>query len=969
MNTNDENPNGNAFTLSDLWKPSIFTVASEGPPVNALDDLGSKTFSGPHRMLICIQGYNENQLNNFNEKVTLHLQLPDLETFHYGPLEAIPLSDSVTTSIYGGDEGIIEDVKLDFWVDVGNDDVLSKDIALKTWERFYDRTFKEPFVYLSEAGPFVFDAALLKSSQFLQIQDNGRQNRPLLQDPLLRCFIQLGIGRQSSMFGYRTQERSFYFRHIDLRVSGYTLQSIQSLTTSFIKYGNQVVTLRSFVEDAYTQSVPSATYVAVAAAISSILSTLSDHFNEGSKSVQSFLQLQSIFELPRQLVDFLSKLIAKMSEAKSDAAMLSSVYSSTQEVEHIDARLRPVALQVLSFACQPWLESAERCMGLRTKNPADFNALVLDEPEYTDDILLDGHNAESSIPIFVGEQDRRTIMQNWQSLTLLKENSPDHLLLHVSRAEALKAPRLEWHFDWTDIERIEAKAKEYEANIIMAMGSKQSPRSQSATSAMPVDVYDYNPFSFSKEDLQLLVPGSHSPIDQPSYDIQPIGGSGCLHQCLKKALLENQRGNNDLDNNGSFAPPLSIASQLSFSPIISVQARLLNLACLQLVFKEHNLQSHLRLQRSFQLFGDGVFRSRLSHVLFDPELGSAERRKGHTRAGKMGLKLGARDSWPPASSELRLALMGILSESYNSIHHGFISLGLKNGDLPGGLSFAIRDISDEEIQKCLNPNSLEALDFLRLQYKAPAPLDSIITAQGLDKYDMMFKLLLRMTRMLFVVNQMSRSVRSRVRSSQSSISIDQRFRFEAQHFVSTVCEYCFGVAVSSTWTRFENDFRYIEQQLQSDDTAYEISSLIGINGLRQRHEQVLDDMLFALLLRKRQAQAMKHLEDIFGSILLYAKANDNSLGEETVSRSSSEIMGIYQNFKDKVGDFLAVCVSLSGKSNPGAAKQPLFSPKSSQLNRHDTMLNDGNGITQLLLKLQMNGYYSMPLTGGNLGSS
>ena len=51
MNTHDENPSSDAFALSDLWKKSIFTVASESPPVEALDDLGIVTFPEPY--IIC----------------------------------------------------------------------------------------------------------------------------------------------------------------------------------------------------------------------------------------------------------------------------------------------------------------------------------------------------------------------------------------------------------------------------------------------------------------------------------------------------------------------------------------------------------------------------------------------------------------------------------------------------------------------------------------------------------------------------------------------------------------------------------------------------------------------------------------------------------------------------------------------------------------------------------------------------
>ena len=887
------------------------------------------------------------------------MQLPGLETFQYDPLETIPLSDSLTTSIHSGDQESIGDVEVDIWIEAGSDDISSNGQLLKTWERFYNRTFKEPSVYFTEAGPCVFDAALLHSSQSLQIQDGGHGNRPILQDPMLKSFIQLGMGRQSSMFGYRAKEHSFHSRYANIRVSGYTLQSLGSLTTVLVQYGNQLVKLRSFVEDAYRQGMPSTTYIAVATAISSILSTLLDHISGSSKSVHSFLQLQSIFELPRQLVNFLSEMVAKMSDINSDAAILSNIYLSTQELEYTDARLRPVALQIFSFVSQPWLESVECCMGLQAKNPAGLDILLLEEPENIDGSSLDRHDKEMSMPTFIGAQDRRTIMQTWQSLTLLEANSSDHVLLKPNRSDALRTPKLEWHFGWGDIERIEANAKQYEANVLMAMSSKHLPQSATVDPPLSADIYDYDPFNVSKEDLQIRVSSSYSLFEEPSRRGRQTGGCDSLQQCLNKTLSEQER-HSDYDCNEGFAPPLSLAPLLCFSPIMSVQARLLNLACLRLLFEEHSLRSHLRLQHRFQLFGDGVFRSRLSHALFDLELGSAERRKGHTRAGKMGLKLGSRDSWPPASSELRLALMGILSESYKSIHVDGRSLGLKSGDLPGGLSFAIRDISDEEIQKCMNPNSVEALDFLRLQYKAPAPLDSVITAQCLDKYDIIFKLLLRMTRMLFVVNQLSRSGKSRARFSQSSISIDIRFRFEAQHFVSAICEYYFNVAVSSIWNQFEDELVHLEQQIQKDDTAYEISSLIGIHELRKRHEQVLDDMMFALLLQKRHEQVMKHLEEILGSILLFAKADSNGLNEENWPRSSSKIEGMYHTFKDKVRDFIAICVGLSRKPDHGAANHTILSPKSSQFNRHGTTLSEGNGIAQLLLKLQMNGYYSMP---------
>src|SRR6266700_2517773 len=107
--------------------------------------------------------------------------------------------------------------------------------------------------------------------------------------------------------------------------------------------------------------------------------------------------------------------------------------------------------------------------------------------------------------------------------------------------------------------------------------------------------------------------------------------------------------------------------ETTFKRLLNAQAHLVNATTLRLFLRSHQLRTHISLQRQYHLLGDGVFVSSLSSALFSPELETAERRKGTVRSGvHMGLKLGSRTAWPPASSELRLALMGVLSESYYS---------------------------------------------------------------------------------------------------------------------------------------------------------------------------------------------------------------------------------------------------------------------------------------------------------------
>ena len=146
-----------------------------------------------------------------------------------------------------------------------------------------------------------------------------------------------------------------------------------------------------------------------------------------------------------------------------------------------------------------------------------------------------------------------------------------------------------------------------------------------------------------------------------------------FNQPLKESLARDRlssilnsyfdpNSNKPQEKDSIFSPPISLIPLLSFNPIIAAQGRIVNGTCMRMFFNSHKLRDHLSLQRSFHLLGNGVFSSRLSHALFDPELESAERHRGVARSGGiMGLRLGGRDTWPPASSELRLALMGVLT--------------------------------------------------------------------------------------------------------------------------------------------------------------------------------------------------------------------------------------------------------------------------------------------------------------------
>jgi hypothetical protein len=305
------------------------------------------------------------------------------------------------------------------------------------------------------------------------------------------------------------------------------------------------------------------------------------------------------------------------------------------------------------------------------------------------------------------------------------------------------------------------------------------------------------------------------------------------------------------------------------------------------------------------------------------------------------LQLGSRSNWPPASSELRLALMGVLSESYyeSTLYHtsnplsraGKDSTGRREGEeLPGQLNFAVRTLTEPEMEKVMDPNSLYALDFLRLQYVPPSPINLVVTSSSLERYDLIFKFLLRLLRMLFVISHLPRTY----------LDIHSRlFRMEAHHFVTQLSTYIFQTGIAEHWNHFSSFIDSVEKRIADEDAAGELGTIVtqGLASLRDAHETCLDSIMFSLLLRRKQKKVMALLEEIFDCILLFAKQNGEKEREE--GKGSKEL---YVKMKGKIRVFISVTRGLSGKRGYGKGK--------------DT--SEENTLERLGVLLEMNGYFA-----------
>ncbi|KAI7973550.1 hypothetical protein EIK77_004156 [Talaromyces pinophilus] len=573
------------------------------------------------------------------------------------------------------------------------------------------------------------------------------------------------------------------------------------------------------------------------------------------------------------------------------------------------------------------------------------------------------------VPSSLPAEQAHLLFETGKALRLLKKNQPDHPISRADVIEAAEAPSLTCAFNWAHIEQIQRRANEYESRLrreITRYNNGDTSRSRPGTRHGEVeperkglyadDVADNN---FELIDLDdgkhvtgLLAGNAHMESDRLYQDTE--GSEFFSPQTL-------------IQNDAAFGPPLGSVLYLSLAPTLAVQAKLVDYSCLHLLFKKHKLRYHLTLQWRFQLLGDGTFTSRLSHSLFDPEMTSGERKSGVARGGfHTGLRLGNRDTWPPASSELRLVLMGLLSDCYDAGENDAIfseQSETKEKELPGNLSFAIRDLTGNELIKCKDPNAIEALDFLRMQYKPSTTIESVITHKSLEKYDQLFKYLLRLSRMVSVVNGLIRDSTARTSLSGDTHNIFQQFRIEAHHFITALNDYVFQVAIGMNWQRFENTLSAVESCIDRDDVDGTIEVAGSLHRLRKYHEDVLYQILFSLFLvdpkdpksqSRRSAplkQVNKILEEIFGTILAFMPLSRLD-GEHGIrSQNEKTVYRLHVLFRKDVNKLMRILRGWDGK------RAGLSASKASGTNRGMVARGTSSIYEYLLLRLDMKQYY------------
>ncbi|GFF47409.1 hypothetical protein CNMCM6936_000319 [Aspergillus lentulus] len=915
------------FSSDSLWKLSDFTLEFLQP---------SDLFQWNENLPDLNEGFFKSPLKLRAGDADPLPQLDNIEghtVFLFDqPAESITdaFSDTqVDDSLSHQNDDILEAESDSIWTLESLQSATISEIALRSWERYHDRSSLEPTsAYFSESGAKGFDSALAR-----QYPENGSKDarRVARNDVFFHALFRLGLGWSSIFFRYNKQRKAFERVSDKVRVSGVSLAVVNGLTEDVLRCGTAMYNIRDFARRTRIKPKEFSARSAFASAAAVIIYTLEKQIINYFKEVSSLVQIMTLFQRCGDLVGALSNIVEAVQKAASDTQVISAVIEKAAHFSQTFGSVENLFHELVARVIAPWLHYVEAWVGLRTETPALVEMAAKSEAFVAIERYEGRAGSRSAkaaslqyryhpeqMPTFIPAEQAELIFETGRSLRLLRHYHPQHPIANdaILRKDG---PNLRCAGSWSDIERIQKKAQQYEAQLrseilrysrgqhsgqvrkdkVLAGEQMQIPGSDGDDQAIS-GAFELFDIDDSKHTTGLLASDSSLEDDE-------------LGPLFATSRLEMSRPIHPHRNN--FGPEMISAVYLSLAPLLSSQALLVDFSCLHLLFKEHKLRYHLTLQWRFQLLGDGFFASRLSHSLFDPEMESGERRSGVVRSGvHTGLRLGDRDTWPPASSELRLVLIGLLSECNmdgrldSSSNADF----LRERDLPGQLSFSIRDLTDEEIVKCKDPNAIEALDFLRLQYKPSAVLETIITQRSLDQYDRLFKHLLRLIRMVSVVRGLIRDSTARSSLSGDTRNLFQRFRIDCQHFVLAVSDYCFHIGVGSTWKSFQDTLTRIEYCLEQGDIDGVIEAAHSVSWLRRYHEDTLDQMLFALFLSKRHAEAARLLEKIFGTILTFAPLSRLDGMEGVRHESEDTIAHLYATFRKQTSAFVGYLRGLDG---------------------------------------------------------
>ncbi|KIY00283.1 uncharacterized protein Z520_03968 [Fonsecaea multimorphosa CBS 102226] len=796
-----------------------------------------------------------------------------------------------------------------------------------TWDKFLDETHQEPAsAYLSETDPWVFNSILEPNDQ--------SPPKYVKSDILLNAFFELCMGRDSVLFRWDEKDAMFVPQWQLLSARGYSSTLVRNCFDIFSTIGIDTRYLKSSFQS-LDNSPPhlSSARVTFLSAARSVLYSVHKYLIELRPNILSLLQLKGIMRKVEMVVDMLKQCVGAVQTNQVEDSIILSLMQKAAGPTLDHGGLSALLQMLLSRTCCPMLVLLSEQIGLSSTQHGSSRgsfALISSADEATWESLFDSKLSHA-------------ISEAQKCLEILSTHSPDSSIFSATVLESSPLKKLEAGFHLSTISALQARAVAYEeamrslivsADSSTSTSSLETPASESFDREDTVSMQAATSCTFRLQ-VDIFKDSTHY-LDESKYDE--------LEDQVIMYLEGQDFGDSPLQLD------LLASLNLSVAPLVSAQHRLLSYSALRLLFEQHNLLGHLNLQKDLHLLGNAFFSSRLSTALFDPDQSSGE---GNRRTSAVtGLRLHVRDTWPPAGSELRLVLMSILSDSLSPADRA----------LDETMSFAIRDLPLEELEKCRDVDSIYALDFLRLQYAAPNEiLGAVITPEILDKYDRVFQHLLRTLRMQAVAQSMlTEGFNHQSQKTPRGGLSNHKFVVTMHHFVSSIAEYYHNTAIELNWRKFQTVLHAAKARLDNRDYIQTLRVVKSLDHLRVLHERTLNKILGALLLKRNQAKLRHMLEEIYDVILRSAAERRKSVGpmdaeNHTICATTDEttMRRLHKEFKSKVALFIDALRVHAQSAEKGPGKK-----HADELDVDDDE-PDVNMFEYLLLKLDMFGYWTL----------
>ncbi|KAI0312308.1 Spc98 family-domain-containing protein [Amylostereum chailletii] len=854
------------------------------------------------------------------------------------PAEVMALTLGTPPFVASSDEGELPTI----WSDALRQKARNNS-QLRSWDAlrpsFSKRTVVSPF--LSEQSNRIFASARHYADP--HIQEPTLRKICLTEKETLASMQITLIGHSSSAFAWNGMSEAFQPSNVGgdgpvvLSVDGWDDRVVDSYTTRFLTIGTILRRLDLFVETLRarpTSEGPTAHSFphAISSCVGYYRATL-------SRSIQnsSFPSMSSALWIEHAEAEQVLLALATLCHREpslppshypdffpSPSVLLSDIYRQLEE--HIEwsspRKVAAIFAYILTVTSANYFESLSRSVGytqdfhsLQTDAQTPLHNLYLgdsfEEEEDEDDSSISSGANDTLFPTFITPAMAETLIRAKKSLKLLRTAQPDHPLLQDARA------REEIVWMWTV-----AKAASSDVSIAppISPGMSTAEEGEDGDLGSQLDVLE----QFKVFDQE---PGTQ-------FDTLP---SLCGTHSEMERFLDTFP-----ESLPSLTPTLSHLSELVLTPLLD-HCHAVSAALISLILSPSSLfhvRTHLVLLRSQMLVTSPIFKQRLGAALFSDDdnwkyEGSQARaiakRSSSNKSGSasstwavgLGLGLSERTSWPPGGTDLSYYLRTVIVDSLELPDHAEEDSSEEDlvkkqiiSEAEFRLGFAIRDLpSGSGREKWLNP-CCTSLDFLLMNYKAPPPLDVVITPAVLSKYQRIFTFILRLMRVQYAMNTLQRMTRNPSDPLFSTLAPANRqllqFRFFAHNFIEALASYVFDTAIRGTYDTF---LEQLHPQAPNESAAptFKFSDIFA---LAEVHSTVLDEVLTACLLRSAQRSAADILRSCMELILdLCILSGELRRRRVEEYEAAPVLQNMFASFRDRMKALVKVLKTLVDKGS------------------------------------------------------